>query len=100
MKYESVSRPLVRGAFIVGLVVWAVAAMPLRGGELRIERLFGPEVKTGPYKHPARIEELAERRPLCHLLRRRGRIRDEYRRVCLPRREGRKQMDRSHLHRA
>jgi len=27
-------------------------------GELRIERLFGPEIKTGPYKHPARIEEL------------------------------------------
>jgi hypothetical protein len=29
-----------------------------KGGELRIERMFGPEVKTGPYKHPARIEEL------------------------------------------
>jgi len=31
---------------------------PIYAGELRIERLFGPEVKTGPYKHPARIEEL------------------------------------------
>ena len=30
----------------------------LTAGELRIERLFGPEIKTGPYKHPARIEEL------------------------------------------
>ena len=30
----------------------------LNAAELRIERLFGPEVKTGPYKHPARIEEL------------------------------------------
>ena len=30
----------------------------LFAGELRIERLFGPEIKTGPYKHPARIEEL------------------------------------------
>jgi len=30
----------------------------LEAGELRIERMFGPEVKTGPYKHPARIEEL------------------------------------------
>jgi predicted neuraminidase len=30
-----------------------VAAAP--GGELRIERVFGPEVPTGPYKHPAAI---------------------------------------------
>lgn len=27
-------------------------------GELRLERMFGPEVKTGPYKHPARLEAL------------------------------------------
>jgi len=27
-------------------------------GELRIERVFGPEVKTGPYKHPACLTEL------------------------------------------
>jgi predicted neuraminidase len=26
---------------------------------LRIERVFGPEIKTGPYKHPATIAELA-----------------------------------------
>jgi predicted neuraminidase len=32
--------------------------LPLEAGELRIERVFGPETKTGPYKHPARIEEL------------------------------------------
>lgn len=31
----------------------------LRAAELRIERLFGPEIKTGPYKHPVRIEALA-----------------------------------------
>lgn len=31
----------------------------LQAGQLRIERLFGPEIKTGPYKHPARIEALA-----------------------------------------
>lgn len=30
----------------------------LSAGELRIERVFGPEIKTGPYKHPARIEAL------------------------------------------
>src|SRR5713101_5454136 len=28
-------------------------------GTLKIERVFGPEVKTGPYKHPASIAELA-----------------------------------------
>lgn len=31
----------------------------LHAGSLRITRLFGPEVKTGPYKHPARFEALA-----------------------------------------
>ena len=31
----------------------------MQAGELRIERVFGPEIKTGPYKHPARVEELA-----------------------------------------
>src|SRR5579862_2600394 len=29
------------------------------GGKLVIERVFGPEVPTGPYKHPASIAELA-----------------------------------------
>ena len=28
------------------------------GGELAIERVFGPEIKTGPYKHPACLTEL------------------------------------------
>ena len=31
----------------------------LSASELKIERLFGPEVPTGPYKHPARIEALS-----------------------------------------
>ncbi len=26
---------------------------------LNVERVFGPEIKTGPYKHPARLDELA-----------------------------------------
>lgn len=30
-------------------------AASLAGGELKIERVFGPEVPTGPYKHPAAI---------------------------------------------
>src|SRR4029434_291802 len=36
-----------------------IAAQTLSAGELRIERIFGPEIKTGRYKHPARIEALA-----------------------------------------
>jgi predicted neuraminidase len=28
------------------------------GGELLVERVFGPEVKTGPYKHPSCMTEL------------------------------------------
>jgi predicted neuraminidase len=31
---------------------------PASGGDLRIERVFGPEVPTGRYKHPASITEL------------------------------------------
>ncbi len=42
---------------IIGL--WLCSVTPsVHGGQLKIERLFGPEIKTGPYKHPARIEEL------------------------------------------
>jgi hypothetical protein len=43
-------------ALLLGSWLWLSAATPmLHGGELRVERLFGPEIKTGPYKHPARI---------------------------------------------
>src|SRR3989440_8057063 len=41
------------------LLCFGAANSGLHAAELRIERLFGPEIKTGPYKHPARIEELA-----------------------------------------
>ncbi|WP_165246471.1 sialidase family protein [Paludisphaera soli] len=44
--------------FLVGAVA-SVFATEARAGDLRIERIFGPEVKTGPYKHPAALEELA-----------------------------------------
>ena len=30
----------------------------VRAGELTITRVFGPEVPTGPYKHPASMTEL------------------------------------------
>ncbi len=39
------------------LAFWLVPAF---GGGLVKERLFGPEVATGPYKHPASITELAD----------------------------------------
>ena len=44
-------------ASIAAWLFWVAGATPLYASELRIERLFGPETKTGPYKHPARIEE-------------------------------------------
>lgn len=44
---------------LLASLAFASAAPSLRAGELRVERLFGPEVQTGPYKHPARIEALA-----------------------------------------
>jgi len=38
-----------------------LAGLGLRGAEpLRIERLFGPEVPTGKYKHPASFTELSD----------------------------------------
>jgi predicted neuraminidase len=45
--------------FIIGSLLWLSPLLGVRAGELRIERMFGPEIKTGPYKHPARIEALA-----------------------------------------
>lgn len=41
------------------LLLISAFALASSAGELRIERMFGPEIKTGPYKHPARIEVLA-----------------------------------------
>jgi predicted neuraminidase len=41
------------------LVLVAYAGHPLGAGELRIERVFGPDVPTGPYKHPASMTELS-----------------------------------------
>src|SRR5687768_18552249 len=55
-----------------GLLAWSVGGLvstgataapkapaPAAAGTPRTERIFGPEVKTGPYKHPATITELA-----------------------------------------
>jgi predicted neuraminidase len=41
------------------LLFFSIGSTAARAGQLTVERVFGPEVKTGPYKHPARLEELA-----------------------------------------
>src|SRR5690242_13824392 len=40
------------------LIFTLSAAGRLAAGEPEFERIFGPEVKTGPYKHPACMTEL------------------------------------------
>jgi len=42
---------------LFGLVIAGSTSNSLAGG-LVIERVFGPEIPTGPYKHPACITEL------------------------------------------
>jgi len=56
------SRDLFRGLLVLITALSAFAfdlGSVARAGELRIERIFGPEVKTGPYKHPASMTELS-----------------------------------------
>jgi predicted neuraminidase len=46
------------GVASIALLLILCAGGPMQAGELRIERVFGPEVATGPYKHPACMTEL------------------------------------------
>ncbi|MFO0910458.1 MAG: sialidase family protein [Isosphaeraceae bacterium] len=39
------------------IAVTIVLATPVQAGEPTFERVFGPEIPTGPYKHPACLEE-------------------------------------------
>lgn len=41
------------------VAAWFALALCLLGGDLKIERVFGAETKTGPYKHPSCLTELA-----------------------------------------
>jgi len=64
MNHQFTFGSLARRPRLAVLPTWALCFLliaPSAGfaGGLRVERLFGPEVKTGPYKHPARIEALA-----------------------------------------
>lgn len=44
---------------MMAIIVISVGLTALSSGApFRVERVFGPEVKTGPYKHPAAIAEL------------------------------------------
>src|ERR1043165_4784557 len=53
-----IRRPAVSSRLVGWLLLFSGMAPALHAGELRIERMFGPEIKTGPYKHPARLEQL------------------------------------------
>src|SRR5882672_9156763 len=47
--------------FVAASVLFALVAglSTCLAGDIRFERIFGPEVPTGPYKHPACFDELA-----------------------------------------
>jgi predicted neuraminidase len=46
-----------RARLLAGIALTLVASAAA-GGEFRVQRVFGPEVPTGPYKHPASLAEL------------------------------------------
>ncbi len=49
-----------RRRYSLATMTWALllAPTPAFAGELEVRRVFGPEVPTGPYKHPACMTEL------------------------------------------
>ncbi len=51
---------LITGAAFVALLAGHLAAGHIAGQDpgLRLERVFGPEISTGKYKHPASVTEL------------------------------------------
>lgn len=44
--------------FILPALILSLALSAVVLAEIKIERIFGPEIKTGPYKHPACVEAL------------------------------------------
>jgi predicted neuraminidase len=50
-------KQMLRGVLVLSLL--SAHAGYLHAGELRLSRVFGPEVPTGPYKHPACMTELS-----------------------------------------
>lgn len=45
-------------AWFLMLSLLRLASTEARSGDIQIERVFGPETKTGPYKHPSSFDEL------------------------------------------
>ncbi len=45
-------------SLLAALLSWVLGMLPTQGAELLQERIFGPEVPTGPYKHPSTLTEL------------------------------------------
>ena len=89
-------KPKVSRAVLLLLMLVCLAFSPAgSAGELTITRVFGPEVPTGPYKHPASMTELKNGDLLPGLLRRRGRVCDRHGRLRLSAQEGRDEMERS-----
>jgi predicted neuraminidase len=52
-------RLAIAAVLILELGLLATFPPSLHGEELRVERVFGPETPTGPYKHPACLTELS-----------------------------------------
>ncbi|WP_169978569.1 sialidase family protein [Tautonia rosea] len=50
---------LTLASFLALIVASTPQADPPAGGSPTINRIFGPEIETGPYKHPACMDELA-----------------------------------------
>jgi predicted neuraminidase len=45
-------------SLLAAAVMLSTPGLKPEAGTLQVERVFGPEVKTGPYKHPAALTEL------------------------------------------
>src|SRR4051812_11935694 len=52
------SRRRVLSLWLIAAPLAAIAVPPARADGLTVERVFGPQVPTGPYKHPACLTEL------------------------------------------
>ena len=51
-------RGTLRNCFVCLLLAGGVVGNLFAGDEIHVERIFGPEIKTGEYKHPASFDEL------------------------------------------
>ena len=51
-------RGTLRNYFVCLLLAGGVVGNLFAGDEIHVERVFGPEIKTGDYKHPASFDEL------------------------------------------